>query len=92
MDDIKKIESWCTGGMQVNHPDYDGRTPLHVAVCANLPEMVTFLLQKGANTELRDKHGNRPIDDAKRLGLMNIENILLLYTASDGKKEDVPSA
>ena len=36
-------------GAVVNHPDYFGRTPLHVACAVDFPEMVEFLILRGAD-------------------------------------------
>ena len=39
---------------QINLADESGCTPLHIAVLANKPEIVSLLLNKGADTSLKD--------------------------------------
>ncbi|KAK1941988.1 Ankyrin repeat domain-containing protein 50 [Phytophthora citrophthora] len=51
-------------GADVNSADYDKRTPLHIAVSDEQLEMVDYLLQCGANSELLDRWGRSPIDCA----------------------------
>jgi len=43
-------------------PDREGTTPLHAAVQAGRTELVRYLLEKGANPELVDANGKKPID------------------------------
>lgn len=40
-------------GASVNQPDKYGRTPLHVAAAVDYPEMVQFLVQRGADLHAR---------------------------------------
>ncbi|XP_078537149.1 L-asparaginase-like [Lissotriton helveticus] len=85
-DDLKQMEAWLASGINCNHADYDYRTPLHAAVNNNHLEMVTLLLQHGANTELKDRWNKRPIDDARRLGYEDLEILLETY-GKNMKKE-----
>jgi ankyrin repeat protein len=43
-------------------PDQEGATALHVAVQAGRTDLVRYLLDKGANPELVDANGKKPID------------------------------
>jgi hypothetical protein len=43
-------------------PDQEGATALHVAVQSGRTELVRYLLDKGANPELVDANGKKPID------------------------------
>ena len=52
----------------VSAPDYDGRTALHLAVCAQNLRAVELLLQRGADAQMRDRWGSAPLDDARRFG------------------------
>lgn len=65
-------------GVDINSGDYDGRTPLHVAVSNSQEglllnkysfigiEIVKYLLVHGAQTTKKDRYGNTPIDDLNR--------------------------
>ncbi|KAI8817717.1 asparaginase-domain-containing protein [Fimicolochytrium jonesii] len=50
----------------INHGDYDGRTPLHIACSENQKASVEFLLLHGANVHLRDRFGHSALWDAVR--------------------------
>src|SRR5262249_55048725 len=43
-------------------PDQEGASALHVAVQAGRTDLVRYLLEKGANPELVDANGKKPID------------------------------
>jgi uncharacterized protein len=45
-----------------------GETALHIAVKAHSDNWVGFLLNKGANTEIKDRQGNTPLHDAALVG------------------------
>ena len=49
------------GGVPVNARAYDGSTPLHAAVEDGIPEMIAFLLKKGADVNARDDAGKTPL-------------------------------
>jgi len=52
-------------GGEADTRDRFGRTLLHLAVLSNYPAVVTLLLDRGADTTLRDHSGKRPIDYAE---------------------------
>ncbi|XP_056313132.1 L-asparaginase [Danio aesculapii] len=72
----EEMEAWKAAGVSFNVADAHGRTPLHVAVCTDQPEMVKFCIHNGSDPELRDGFNNRPIDDAQRLGLQHMVELL----------------
>jgi hypothetical protein len=43
-------------------PDQEGASALHVAVQSGRTDLVRYLLDKGANPELVDANGKKPID------------------------------
>lgn len=53
------------GSLDVNQGDYDNRTALHLAVCSGKLEIVKMLCEAGANVNVEDRWGHRPLDDAK---------------------------
>ena len=46
----------------------DGRTPLHWAALYGQLEVVQLLLRHGADKELKDKYGEKPVDCVCRGG------------------------
>lgn len=54
-------------GATVNQPDKYGRTPLHVAAAVDYPEMVQFLVQRGADLNAKTgKELQTPVHFAAR--------------------------
>ena len=52
----------------VSAPDYDGRTALHLAVASRDAKAVELLVKHGADTTMKDRWGNTPVDDVKKFG------------------------
>ena len=50
----------------MNSYDYDGRTALHLAASEGHLEIVKYLMSHGANANIVDARGNKPLDDAIR--------------------------
>eukprot|EP01097_Dermamoeba_algensis_P003859 TRINITY_DN2614_c0_g1_i2.p1 TRINITY_DN2614_c0_g1~~TRINITY_DN2614_c0_g1_i2.p1 ORF type:complete len:694 (-),score=137.63 TRINITY_DN2614_c0_g1_i2:185-2266(-) len=53
------------------------QTPLHLAVLYNRLDMVSFLLQRGADPNLPDIGGNTPLMTASQMGFIDIARILV---------------
>lgn len=64
--DLEKVRLCITVGIDVNAADYDKRTCLHVAASEGDHKLVTLLLQHGARTDVKDRWGGTPLDDARR--------------------------
>ncbi len=54
------------GSMDLNQGDYDRRTALHLAANEGHLEVVKLLCEAGANINVKDRWGDRPLDDAKK--------------------------
>eukprot|EP00730_Choanoeca_flexa_P013511 TRINITY_DN5403_c0_g1_i1.p1 TRINITY_DN5403_c0_g1~~TRINITY_DN5403_c0_g1_i1.p1 ORF type:complete len:514 (+),score=111.02 TRINITY_DN5403_c0_g1_i1:109-1650(+) len=52
------------GDVDVNDYDYDGRTPLHLALAEGHQEVAEYLLQQGADPEIKDRSGATPRSEA----------------------------
>jgi ankyrin repeat protein len=57
--------------------DEDGVTALHTATQGRNPEVVRYLLSKGADRDARDSLGKTPADWARRAGHREIESLLV---------------
>ncbi|NEQ49037.1 MAG: glutaminase A [Leptolyngbya sp. SIO3F4] len=81
MDELHRLES---EGISLDLADYDGRTPLHLAVCENQVEVIDYLLMHCENLEPKDRWGNTPLKDAENAGHKEIAQ--KLRTAIRSKK------
>jgi len=70
--------------------DYDGRTALHVAVCAKNMSVAQFLLNRGADPAVADRWGQSALDNAQELKL--VELIPFLKEPSKCPEVKVPSS
>ena len=63
--DILALQQLRDLEVDLNTPNYDGRTALHLAAAAGAEETVKWLLlQEGVRIGPVDRFGNRPVDDA----------------------------
>ncbi|KAH6579413.1 hypothetical protein BSLG_010535 [Batrachochytrium salamandrivorans] len=63
-------------GYMVDVPDYDGRTPLHVAASEGQRDCVEILLRHGANVHVRDNFGQSSLFDAVSAGHSEVVSLL----------------
>lgn len=61
----------------INQPLPNGRLPLHLAILENQPKIVSDLLEKGADPELRDINGLNAFDHAALMQNKEITALLL---------------
>lgn len=59
--EIEKAKSLFTNQAEINMVDEDGNTALHAAARINEADLVTFLIIKGADTELKNNAGDTPL-------------------------------
>lgn len=63
--------TWCLTEWwpeaDVNEPRHDGARPLHIAVEAHKPELVEWLLERGADRDLTNAQGETPLTYCRRL-------------------------
>jgi Ankyrin repeats (3 copies) len=78
VDEVRDLLEY--GNIDVNEGDYDQRTALHLAASAagqgeGHYQVIALLCQAGANVNAEDRWGNRPLDDAKRSGGADKDNV-----------------
>ncbi|CAN1847291.1 Integrin-linked protein kinase 1 [Linum perenne] len=61
---IDGIQELLDSGIDINFRDIDNRTALHIAACQGLTEVTSFLLDKGAEVDPKDRWGSTPLADA----------------------------
>ncbi len=66
--DVHCLEDLKLQGGDFNIPDYDGRTPLHLASCEGHLETVRYLLENGASVHVTDRYSQTPLDNAMKFG------------------------
>lgn len=76
------------GSMDLNQGDYDFRTALHLAANEGHVEVVRLLCEAGANVNVKDRWGDRPLDDARKApknttAIMNILTGAVALSSTD---------
>ena len=64
--DLDGIRRLVVSGVDLDEPDYDGRTALHLAASEGQASVVAYLITQGVMTSPVDRWGNTPVDDARR--------------------------
>lgn len=59
--EIDKAKEFFTNKADINEVDSNGNTALHIAAKMNEPDLITFLVVKGADTELKNNDGDTPL-------------------------------
>lgn len=73
------IKVLLENGADVNHPDFDGMTPLCLACMLGHKDTVQLLLQSKADVNHWDRHGRTPLMLASANGHDNVVKLLLEY-------------
>lgn len=74
--DLPTLRALVEEGAAPDLPDYDGRTPLHVAATRGHAEICRFLIGQGAEVVPRDRWGHTPEDAARAAGHAAIARML----------------
>ncbi|MCO5565167.1 hypothetical protein L7F22_018840 [Adiantum nelumboides] len=82
--DLAILEDLIKYGTDINVQNSDGATALHVAVANGNSEVASFLIDQGANLEIRDARGLRPSDLAEQ---DKQEDLLKLFPTREGDEE-----
>jgi hypothetical protein len=79
------------GNVDINTSDYDKRSALHLAAGEGRTEIVRLLCEHGADVNMRDRWGSRPLDDAKAGGHDECIQLLEEHGAKLGSPENCSS-
>ena len=83
--DLVELHRCLELGMDFNQPNYDNRTPLHLAVCAGNTPVVKYLIKTcGVEVNPVDRWNSTPLDDAVKLELHELVKFLELQGAVKG--------
>lgn len=78
------------GNIDLDEGDYDRRTALHLACGEGRIEIVGLLCVAGADPNVEDRWGNRPLDDAEK-AKKNSTSIMKLLASYGAKSSKNPS-
>ncbi len=84
--DLAALARMARDGVNLDMPDYDGRTALHLAAAEGHRAAVTWLLEHGASPKVRDRWGRTPRAEAERAAHRHV--IALLDSLPTGDLED----
>ena len=71
-------------GADVNRQSYCGTTALHLAICADAPDIVDLLLDHGAHIDIAEEFNLTPIFTSAQLGRTACLERLLVHARNTG--------
>jgi len=74
--------------VDINKGDYDKRTALHLAAGEGHLDVVEFLCKRGADVNVEDRWGGKPLDDALQKGNERVAETLRRYGARSADDAD----
>jgi ankyrin repeat protein len=73
---LATVQLLCEKSANVNDKNANDVTVLHYAALSKKPEIVRYLLGKGANRDAKDNEGKTPADWARSAGSPEVEALL----------------
>ena len=87
--DVAEVEALLEfGNVDLDEGDYDHRTALHLAAGEGRAEVVELLCVAGANPNVEDRWGGRPLDDAANAKVNSGEVMQLLVSFGAQSQKD----
>lgn len=65
--DLNMLQTILLKINDVNQKDYDGRTALHLAAAEGHHDIVSILIEHGADKNVKDRWGNTPLSEAMKI-------------------------
>ena len=75
--DLATLQHMTSNGINLSLPDYDRRTPLHIAASEGNVEITEFLLKFGSNLHVRDRANDTPLNNAINGGHEDVIRLLI---------------
>eukprot|EP01065_Artemidia_motanka_P042811 TRINITY_DN57_c0_g3_i1.p1 TRINITY_DN57_c0_g3~~TRINITY_DN57_c0_g3_i1.p1 ORF type:complete len:751 (+),score=204.23 TRINITY_DN57_c0_g3_i1:55-2307(+) len=82
--DMKRLGELIAVARDLNRGDYDRRTPLHLAASEGHYDAVVLIANRGADLNVEDRWGGRPLDDSIREGHTRVAEFLRSRGAKRG--------
>lgn len=86
-NDIPTVKRMVQAGVNINMMNYDKRTGLHIACSEGHYDLVKFLLDNNADTEIQDRWNNKAVQDAERNNFSEIVE-MIIKNSKNKKKEN----
>jgi len=91
--DLIKVKEFVEKDIQlVNSKDANGRTPLHLAARGVFPDIINYLISKGAEVNIKDNDGTYPIQSVVNKGNTDALNKLIKAGADITVKDGVSNS
>jgi len=91
-NDTILIQKFLKLGLPLEKPDFQGYTPLMVAILNKSPQAAKYLIHQGANVTVKDGFGNTTIQLAAKAGLSDVVELLVHAGADSRFKKQLPKA
>ncbi len=87
--DIDEVQTlFRLGNIDINEGDYDRRTALHLAAGNGHYHVIDFLCKSGADVNVVDRWGGKPLDDAQLCGHTDCLELLQKFGAKHGNSDN----
>jgi len=86
-DDYKMVKNAIAAGVDINHYDEEGFTPLYNAIAWGKSDVAELLIENGADVNLKTKHGYTPLYIASLSTNVEMTRLLLDHGAQINVKD-----
>jgi len=74
--DLREVKQLIACKVDINEPDYDGRTPLHLAASEGHTHIIEYFVSQGVRLNPSDRWGGTPLTDAIRENHSSVVDLL----------------